>query len=62
MELIGLFGLGARKLGELSIDEGKLYVDHVKRNLQTLHKQKAPPALIELDLQELPGEGKTLID
>ena len=60
--LIGLFGLRPSELGELTVDDGKLYVGQTKRNMQTLHKPKAPPRrVIAIDLPSLPNEGQRLI-
>ena len=44
--LVGLFGLRPSELGELSVEDGKLYVGSTKRNMQTLHKPKAPPRIV----------------
>ena len=41
--LIRLFGLRTSELGDLRVDDRKLYVEQTKRNMQTLHKPKAPP-------------------
>ena len=60
--LVGLFGLRPSELGELTVDDGKLYVGQTKRNMQTLHKPKAPPRrVIAIDLPSLPNEGQRLI-
>ncbi len=60
--LVGLFGLRPSELGELTVDNGKLYVSQTKRNMQTLHKPKAPPRrVIAIDLPSLPNEGQRLI-
>ena len=60
--LVGLFGLRPSELGELTVEGGKLYVGTTKRNMQTLHKPKAPPRrVIAIDLPSLPNEGERLI-
>ena len=60
--LVGLFGLRPSELGELTVDDGKLYVGQTKRNMQTLHKPKAPPRrVITLDLPSLPKGGQRLM-
>ena len=60
--LVGLFGLRPSELGELTVEDGKLYVGSTKRNMQTLHKPKAPPRrVIPVNLPSLPNEGQRLI-
>ena len=60
--LVGLFGLRPSDLGELTVEDGKLYVGQTKRNMQTLHKPKPPPRrVIAIDLTSLPNEGQRLI-
>ena len=59
--LIGLLGLRQSELGELTVDDGKLYIGQTKRNMQTLNKPKAAPRrVISKDLQSLPNEGQRL--
>ena len=56
--LIGLFGLRPSELGELTVDDGKLYVGQTKRNMQTLHKPKGPPRrIITMDLHTTQIQG-----
>ena len=60
--LIGLFGLRPSELAVLRVEDGKLYVGHVKNNENTIGEQKLEDRrVIALDLPSLPGEGARLV-
>ncbi|QNI87852.1 site-specific integrase [Synechococcus sp. ROS8604] len=60
--LVGLYGLRPAELMMLSIDEGQLKVGNVKRNSKTARNPKPPRLVLPLDLKDLPGEGKRILD
>ena len=59
--LVGLYGLRPSELMVLQVDDGRLYVGHVKRNRATARNPKPPRLVTPLDLKELPGEGSRVL-
>lgn len=59
--LVGLFGLRPAELGVLRVDEGRLYVGSVKRNVRTLKVAKAERRVLALDLVGREGEGGRVV-
>ena len=57
VSLVGLFGLRPAELGVLRIDEGRLFVGSVKRNIRTLKSSKPDRRVLPLDLPGREGEG-----
>lgn len=55
--LVGLFGLRPSELGVLRVEEGRLYVGSVKRNIRTLKVAKQERRVLPLDLPGREGEG-----
>ncbi len=55
--LVGLFGLRPAELGVLRVEEGRLYVGSVKRNVRTLKVKKPERRVLPLDLPGREGEG-----
>ena len=65
VSLVGLFGLRPAELGVLRVEEGRLYVGNVKRNVRTLKVAKPDRRVLPLDLPGREGEGAravTLLD
>ena len=60
--LVGLFGLRPSELMTLEVKDGKLYVGDTKRNLHSAKTGRKVRLTLALDLKELPGEGKRVID
>jgi integrase len=57
VSLVGLFGLRPAELGVLRVEEGRLYVGSVKRNIRTLKVAKPDRRVLPLDLPGREGEG-----
>jgi integrase len=57
VSLVGLFGLRPAELGVLRVEEGRLYVGSVKRNIRTLKLAKPDRRVLPLDLPGREGEG-----
>jgi sigma54-dependent transcription regulator len=57
MSLVGLFGLRPAERGVLKVDEGRLFVGSVKRNIRTLRYCKPARRVLPLDLLGREGEG-----
>tara|TARA_R100001443_G_scaffold47372_1_gene60027 strand:- start:4847 stop:6091 length:1245 start_codon:yes stop_codon:yes gene_type:complete len=60
--LVGLFGLRPAELKVLRIEDEKLYVGTVKRNIKTLGKKKQDRLVLPLDIPGREGEGKRMLD
>ena len=63
--LVGLFGLRPAELGVLRVEEGRLYVGCVKRNIRSLKVSKPDRRVLPLDLPGRKGAGAravTLLD
>jgi hypothetical protein len=54
---VGLFGLRPAELGVLKVDEDKLFVGSVKRNIRTLRSSTPACRVVPLDLLGREGEG-----
>lgn len=57
VSLVGLFGLRPAELGVLRVEEGRLYVGSVKRNIRTMKVVKPDRRVLPLDLPGREGEG-----
>ncbi len=57
VSLVGLFGLRPAELGVLRVEEDRLYVGSVKRNIRTLKVAKPDRRVLPLDLPGREGEG-----
>ena len=55
------YGLRPSELMVLQVDDGRLYVGHVKRNRATARNPKPHRLVTPLDLKELPGEGSRVL-
>ena len=55
--LVALFGLRPAELGVLRVEEGRLYVGSVKRNIRTMKVAKPDRRVLPLDLPGREGEG-----
>jgi hypothetical protein len=54
---VGLFGLRPEERSVLKVDEGRLFVGSVKRNIRTLRSSKPTRRLLPLDLLGREDEG-----
>ena len=59
--LVGLFGLRPAELKVLRVEDEKLYVGTVKRNIKTLGKKKKDRLVFPLDIPGREGEGKKVL-
>ena len=59
--LISIFGLRLSELAELEVRGGKLYVGHVKNNLNTTNQDRDSRRVFAMDLTEKPNLGNKLI-
>ena len=60
--LIAIFGLRLSELAELRVEDGKkLYVGHIKNNINTLEQNREERRVFAMDLLQMPNLGKRLI-
>ena len=59
--LIAIFGLRLSELAELEVRGGKLYVGHIKNNLNTINQDRDSRRVFAMDLIEKPNLGNKLI-
>ena len=59
--LVGLYGLRPAELMALKVEDGNLYVGHVKRNQYTNVEAQQARRVMALDLKELPKEGEKVL-
>lgn len=61
--LMGCYGLRPSEFGVLTADNGKLFVGQVKRNINTMRRNKAakPQRVIPVDPPNMKGEGARLL-
>ncbi len=59
--LISIFGLRLSELAELEVRGGKLYVGHIKNNLNTTNQDRDSRRVFAMDLTDKPNLGNKLI-
>ena len=59
--LIALFGLRLSELAVLTVRDGKLYVGHIKKNVNTSSKKREPRRAFAMDLVEKPNLGAKVL-
>lgn len=60
--LVGLFGLRPAELAVLRVQEGRLYVGNIKRNIRTMKQSKPDRLALPLDLPGREGEGMAALE
>lgn len=60
--LVGLYGLRPSELAVLTVNDGRGYVGHIKRNSKSMAARPKPPRLVKpIDLAGRGGEGERLL-
>ena len=60
--LIGIFGLRSSEIAVLEVEDGKLYVGHIKNNEKTSEQNREARRVFPMDIVGRQGEGNKLIN